>query len=299
MAVVSTEIRETRAPVGGFAWIWSKRVALSYLSAALAVTTGLLVTRNQQLVDPENGLGYWLGITGASLMLILLLYPARKRFRIMRRLGATRYWFRAHMIFGVLGPLAILYHCNFRLGSLNSKVALFCTLLVASSGLIGRYLHAKIYIDLDGHKASLRKLAERARFTDKQRHHANRLVPELIERIARFDEIVLRPPQGFLATLLLPAKLAVQTRVEHFALMLFVRKRLRLQARTSATMAAERKRLCATVSRFLGEHLKRVRRVAELGSYERLFALWHVFHLPFFYMLVLTALLHVVAVHMY
>jgi hypothetical protein len=45
--------------------------------------------------------------------------------------------------------------------------------------------------------------------------------------------------------------------------------------------------------------LKRVRRVAELGSYERMFSLWHVFHLPFFYMLVVAALIHVLAVHMY
>ena len=38
---------------------------------------------------------------------------------------------------------------------------------------------------------------------------------------------------------------------------------------------------------------------AFLNSYERLFGLWHVFHLPFFYMLVVTAIVHVVAVHMY
>jgi hypothetical protein len=45
--------------------------------------------------------------------------------------------------------------------------------------------------------------------------------------------------------------------------------------------------------------LRQIRRVAELGSYERLFSLWHVFHLPFFYILVVTALVHVLAVHMY
>jgi hypothetical protein len=30
-----------------------------------------------------------------------------------------------------------------------------------------------------------------------------------------------------------------------------------------------------------------------------MFGLWHLFHLPFFYMMVVTALVHVVAVHMY
>jgi hypothetical protein len=62
---------------------------------------------------------------------------------------------------------------------------------------------------------------------------------------------------------------------------------------------AQRAELERSVSRFVREHLRRVRRVAELGSWERLFSLWHVFHLPFFYMLVLAALIHVLAVHMY
>ena len=40
-------------------------------------------------------------------------------------------------------------------------------------------------------------------------------------------------------------------------------------------------------------------RVAQFSLYERLFSLWHVFHLPFFFMLVLSACVHVLAVHMY
>ena len=42
-----------------------------------------------------------------------------------------------------------------------------------------------------------------------------------------------------------------------------------------------------------------VRRVAEFDAYERLFSLWHAFHLPFCVMLFLAAAVHVVAVHMY
>jgi hypothetical protein len=78
-----------------------------------------------------------------------------------------------------------------------------------------------------------------------------------------------------------------------------VRRQLRAQARKSPIVAAQRKRLEKAMVRFVKEHLRRVRRVAELNSYERLFGLWHVFHLPFFYMLVVTAIVHVIAVHMY
>ena len=41
---------------------------------ALAVLAGLgWALRDRQLVSPEAGLGYWLGIIGGSLMLTLLL----------------------------------------------------------------------------------------------------------------------------------------------------------------------------------------------------------------------------------
>jgi hypothetical protein len=40
-------------------------------------------------------------------------------------------------------------------------------------------------------------------------------------------------------------------------------------------------------------------RVAQFSFYERLFALWHVLHLPIFLLMIISALFHVLAVHMY
>jgi hypothetical protein len=274
-------------------------VLAGYAFAALAVTIGWIVTRERALVDPLDGIGYWLGVAGASLMATLLLYPLRKRLRFMRVLGPTKHWFRMHMIFGVAAPVLILYHCNFSLGSVNDTVALACTLLVAASGLVGRYLYMKIHVDLDGHRATLRELSERARITAAQSSEIRALVPDLLERITAYDELVLAPHDGGLATLALPFKLAIATRWRAVALRRFARTTLRNQARKSAVIAAQRKRLEATTGRFIHDHLRCVRRVAELRSYERLFSLWHVFHLPFFYMLVVAALIHVLAVHMY
>ncbi len=272
---------------------------VGYGAAALAVFAGWLYTRYYSIVDAQHGFGYWLGIAGASLMATLLLYPLRKRVRFMHVLGATRHWFRMHMVFGVLGPVLILYHCNFTFGSLNDTVALACTLLVAVSGLVGRYVYAKVHVDLDGHRATLGQLSAKARMTAADRPQAAALVPQLLERLTAYDESVLAPPQGTIASLLLPLKLAVQTRWTAMRLTWYARSQLRAQARRSAVIRAELPRLQRAVARFVSEHLRRVRRVAELGSYERMFSVWHVFHLPFFYMLVVAALIHVLAVHMY
>jgi hypothetical protein len=102
-------------------------------------------------ITPETGTGYWLGIAGASALLLLLVYPLRKRIRSLRSLGSVSAWFRLHMILGIIGPTLILFHSNFKLGSLNSNVALFSMLTVAASGLIGRYLYA--CRSSDGHES--------------------------------------------------------------------------------------------------------------------------------------------------
>ena len=272
---------------------------LGYGIAALAVLVGWLLNRPGHLVDPLKGVGYWLGIVGASLMAVLLLYPLRKKLRFMSYLGATRHWFRMHMVFGVLGPVLILFHSNFAFGSLNSNVALICMLLVAGSGLVGRYIHAHIYADLDGKRTTFLELADKAGVTAEQRAHIAVLVPELLERITVFDKSVLEPPHGIVAALVLPAKLAFATRWEGIRLGRMIRRRFRELARKSPIIAKQQKRLRSAVTHFALEHLRRARKVAELNSYERMFGLWHLFHLPFFYMMVVTALVHVVAVHMY
>ena len=130
---------------------------VGFMCAAFAIYVGWMF-REGRMIDPGEGIGYMLGIAGAVPMVLLLLYSFRKRLRFMRYFGATKYWFRAHMMFGVIGPVIILYHSNFQVGSLNSQVALFCTLLVAASGIVGRYLYTQIHHGLYGRKASLREL---------------------------------------------------------------------------------------------------------------------------------------------
>jgi len=49
----------------------------------------------------------------------------------------------------------------------------------------------------------------------------------------------------------------------------------------------------------VAERLRMARAAAQFATYERLFSLWHVLHVPFVYMLVVSAVVHVIAVHMY
>jgi hypothetical protein len=46
-------------------------------------------------------------------------------------------------------------------------------------------------------------------------------------------------------------------------------------------------------------YFQAVRRAAEFAFYDRLLRLWHLLHLPLFFILVATAVVHIIAVHMY
>ena len=73
------------------------------------------LNRAEGYLAPDSGTGYWLGIVGSILMLLLLLYPLRKRIRATGLLGSVALWFRLHMMLGLVGPMLILFHANFQM----------------------------------------------------------------------------------------------------------------------------------------------------------------------------------------
>ena len=46
-------------------------------------------------------------------------------------------------------------------------------------------------------------------------------------------------------------------------------------------------------------YIKSLRDATQFHTYEKLFSLWHIFHIPLVYMLVFSGIYHVIAVHMY
>lgn len=272
--------------------------ARGYLLLALAITYGYLL-RDFGYITPESGVGYWLGIIGGSMMLFLLLYPLRKRIRILQIFGPTRFWFRLHMAFGLVGPLLILYHCNFQLGSVNSKVALYCMLLVAGSGIVGRHFYARIHRGLYGRKTSLRELQQDLAASVDKSHGLATLMPILVARLNKMAEEL----QGCGVTQTLGIRRSIRWtfthHFTHFSLWLTARRELKTMADNSSIVARDRDRLSRAASKFIHDYMLLVGRVAQFSFYERLFALWHILHMPIFLLLVVSALFHVLAVHMY
>ena len=260
----------------------------------LIVIVGWLVPLRDYLT-PRSGAGYWLGIVGGSLMVLLLLYPARKRIPGLAALGSARTWFQIHMILGIVGPLCILYHCCYRQGATNSNVALWSMVVVSVSGVIGRYLYARIHHGLYGRKASLAELRADADRLRREGAGAGRLLPELAARVSGAEKLIL------VNIPLVPRALSAWL-LWHFGrwrVRRYVGSALHFAAVSSATIAGHQASFGFAATRYSDARLAATRRVAEFESCERLFSLWHVLHLPMSGMLFVAGIVHVIAVNVY
>lgn len=261
---------------------WRRGLALR---TGLASTTALLLAASAWVIGYEpytagDSIGYNLGLVGGVLMLLLLPYSLRKRLRILRNSGTMRVWFLFHIWAGLLGPLLVVFHSTFRIGSFNGGVALFCTLLVTASGTVGRFFYRRVHRGMSGSRATLAEMqAELARETAALPQLAERC-PQGSAAVRAYLDLATAPPAGR------------WRRAAHFTALGWRRRRVERQLHRTLGDAGE------TFSS-LSEILAAAQRAAQFATYERLLARWHVIHIPFLYLLVLTTVVHVIAVHAY
>ena len=255
--------------------------------------------RAESYLTAESGAGYALGIIGASLMLLLLLYPLRKRVRVMRYLGPVKFWFRTHMMLGVIGPVCILYHASFKLGSTNSNIALFCMITVASSGLIGRYFYRKIHYGLYGRKATLKELLDDEALRKGRLAELLDCAPLIKERLLAVQTWEPRIERGVIYAGIRIIAFALHSHWLQFRLLLLADRAIRSHGHRLNIRPAQLKQQRHMIRRYLGEFFNAARTVAGFSFFERMFSLWHLLHMPLFIMMVITGIVHVIAVHMY
>jgi len=276
----------------------SRRSLYGYTSLILALCVGWLA-KDQDFLTPEEGLGYWLGIIGGSLMLILLLYPAGKKSQLLRRLGLVKHWFRVHMVFGLVGPLLILYHCNFTVDALNSKVAFYSMLAVAISGIIGKHFYTRIHRGLYGKRTGIEELRNEISDSLKKSSGLAAILPKFIGQLHDISAELLGDQFTRSISVRQSLSWTVKYYVVRMKLYLTIRRELRARAVLSEALQENIKSLQKTANTYAAKQVGLMRQVAQISFYERLFSLWHVFHMPLFLVLVISALVHVLAVHMY
>jgi hypothetical protein len=265
----------------------------------VAITVGAWWVSRLGYYKAGDNIGYWLGVAGGVMMLLLFTYPLRKYVRFTHRWGKVKWWFLVHMVLGIGGPVLILLHSTFHLRSVNATVAFLSMVVVALSGVVGRFLYIRIHRGLHGQRSNLQELQAKAGLAEGEMKSRFRFAPEVAERLLQFEQQALSHGSNWTALLGSVLWLPVRQRLVYDACVQDLNKRLRTVARErgwTKDMLRRRRHKAHALTR---SYLVSVVRVSQFTAYERLFALWHVLHVPFVYLLVLTALFHVFAVHAY
>jgi len=270
-----------------------------YLLLGLLLTASAMLIRSRSWYTPGSDFGYALGLTGGILMLLLLVYPMKKRIRGLQRMGSSKPWFIFHMVCGVVGPLAIIYHSSFRVDSQNALVAMSAMILVAGSGIVGRFVYVRIHNGLSGQEWKLDDLEgdeeSRSLNFNRDMHWA----PDVVAALKLFRDRTRDMPAGKRAAALAFISLPVREWRVRNACRRALAGHLDRRASERKWDVAKRALRQRQFERIVREYTAAVARRAQYGAYKRIFALWHVLHLPFVFLLAASAAYHVLAVHMY
>ncbi|MBU6431866.1 MAG: hypothetical protein KGS09_15925 [Nitrospirae bacterium] len=242
---------------------------------------------------PRSNFGFYLGVVGTLMMLLLLAYPLRKHVQWMQRWGALKHWFRVHMIMGIVGPLLVLFHSTFQIRSTNAAVALFSMLGVVISGIIGRFVYTKIHYGLYGSRATLGKIQEE--FAGRSNDAKSRLhfAPRVEQWLQSFERESTQLARSFISHLFNFLTLGIRRGILEFRCARELRRILKAERHPEFRGGA------SEAIQLASSYLRECQRVAQFSTYERFFSLWHVLHIPLIYILAASTVFHIIAVYMY
>ena len=151
---------------------WTVAYVAGFLVVGALFASGLDYYRTP-LIERAHHEGYWtwkaggsvgtkLGIIGSSMMVLMLVYSLRKRVAALRRLGALSRWLDVHIFLGVFGPLLVVLHSGFKVQGVVA-LSFWSMIIVASSGVLGRYLYLQIPRTRAGEALALAEFARGCR----------------------------------------------------------------------------------------------------------------------------------------
>lgn len=227
---------------------------------------------------PAGRIGLRYGIIGFSLITAgVVLYSGRKRIRALARLGKLKFWLEFHIFLCTVGPFLVLLHTSFKVGGLVS-IAFWSMVVVALSGIFGRYVYVRIPKTMAGGFADL------AEIRLQREELIAGLASDLGSGLAEIERLIATAPPSTERGLFASVIDALRFDLTHGRRLRQVKRALR----KSAVPAGKRDHVLRLVERQLQiEH-----QLSHLQPFQRLFRYWHILHLP-----LAIAMFVIVAVH--
>jgi hypothetical protein len=244
-----------------------------------------------QILRPSGTIGIKLGMLGVFFFLLIYLYPLRRKWGWLAKQGNSRHWLDFHVVLGITAPFIITFHCTFKFGNI-AGMAFWSMMLVAMSGIVGRYLYSQIPRGLNAAELSRKELQEKEENFRKDLEEQKRTFGFCIEALYHLPT---------------PEHVASTSKIEVLFSMILIDFKRPFQASLARLQAVG---FGAWLFSFCGlrhtqdRKLERAIEVAQtqaalskrvlfLKRTVQVFELWHVIHRPFSYAFAILALLHI------
>jgi hypothetical protein len=238
-------------------------------------------------LKPSGYVGQSAGLLTFALFLFLYLYPLRKRIRRLDFLGKLNRWLDVHIVAGLVVPAMGAVHAAWRFQGIIGW-GYFSMVMVAASGVVGKYLYVHIPRSRTGLALSLEEIDSRRR--------------QLLEQIVAMTGLEEREVEDALRIQVQgSASSGIVASLMALVLSDFTRRRIvwrlkrKLRERNVAGRTLDAKAL-RQIARLARREVAMTQQLRLLGATQRLFRYWHVFHRPFSITAFVAVTIHVVLV---
>lgn len=265
--------------VYGFAYYWSspEQRALSPKHAYL---------------KPSGAIGLRLGMFGVLLFLFIYLYPLRKKWAWLGRQGSSRRWLDFHVLLGLVAPVVITFHSSFKFSGI-AGIAYWIMVVVALSGVVGRYIYAQIPRSLNSAELSLQEAQEQSQRLATQLKNAGILSARDIDGLLRLPDLKRVQSISLIGVLwrMLLFDIGFPLRVWR------LRQKMLWSQRKWWSLVGLGRGQNPVLERAISmarEQTLLTKKILFLSKSHRMLHLWHVIHRPFSYSFAVLASIHVI-----
>ena len=234
---------------------------------------------DHSLLKPSGIWGHGMGIIGSLFMILgVLLYMFRKRYRIFSRIGILKHWLEFHIFLCTLGPILVLFHTSFKFGGIVA-ISFWSMVAVFLSGIIGRFIYIQIPRTIEGRELSLNEVRDMAGDISNTLSSTTGLDEESLLIIAN------------------AAKPKAQLQNGNFVTRYFNKKAENRKTLSTVKAVMQRNNLQKAQQKQVISLVKNEwslnSRIERLVLMQNLFKYWHVAHLPFALVMLVIMIIHV------
>jgi hypothetical protein len=245
-----------------------------------------------ELLKPSGMIGLHLGMVAFALFLIVYIYPLRKIWPWLGRQGSARHWLDFHVLLGITAPILVTFHSAFKFSGL-AGVAFWLMVIVAISGIVGRYIYAQIPRSLGFAEVSLKEANEQSGKLAEQLKGLGILSPREVDSLVRLPNLHQAENMSLLNALW---KMMVFDMEFPIRIMRLRQKMLWSHRKTMSLVGlrrTENAKLEAAIAT-AREQVVLAKKILFLSKTHKMLHLWHLIHRPFSYSFALLASIHVI-----